>query len=289
MGVSHTVSVWLRRKLMGEAFMKFLSKWKKIALSACVSCAVAFSALAVAFLASNAKGNVIASGETASNVTVDFSSSTALADFTTANSDGKVGTITDGRYYPNAWAQNYFKLPIATNETRHVSLDFYLPTPEEAGASYSQLWMGLITDPADINTAGKSVSMQMSTSFNVTYAYKNAQKQGTYIGQFAKMTFGEEHHLEMFIENGVITYAIDGNTIRFAEGFSTVDAPSNGTDDNAYLFFEFSNKFGYIDNIKISDCSALDFSSNLVASKYINVLSGGTKCSFAYLRSSPPC
>ena len=251
--------------------MRFLEKVKKALLTVCSAVAILSMATAVAF-SLPAKDKV-----SAENTTVDFSSSTAVSDFAVANSDGKVGTVTDGKYYPNAWAQNYYKVAIPTDQTRLVSLDFYLPSVEDTGETLSQMWLGLITDPADINTAGKSLGMQMATHIDVTYFYKNAQKQGSYLGQFPKMTFGEEHHMEMFIQDNKITYAIDGAVIHFAENFTTVDVPSNGTDSNAYLFFEFSSNKGWVDNIVISDCTEFDFSSNLVASKYIATLAGGTQ------------
>ena len=251
--------------------MRLLQKFKKALLTVCSAVAILSTLTAVAFTLP-AKDKV-----TAENTTVDFSSSTAVSDFAVANADKSVGTITDGKYYPIAWAQNYYKVAIPTDQTRLVSLDFYLPSIEDTGSTYSQMWLGLITDPADINTAGKSLSMQMGTQFDVSYFYQNAQKAGTYKGQFSKMTFGEEHHLDILIDNSVITYAMDGATINFTEGFTTVVAPSNGTDSNAYLFFEFSSNKGYVDNIVVSDCTELDFSSDLVAQKYINVLSGGTK------------
>lgn len=254
-----------------KKFMRIFKKLKKVLLTVCSAVAILSTATAVA-ITLPAKDKV-----SAENTTVDFSSSTSISDFAVVNSDGSVGTITDGKYYPNAWAQNYYKVAIPTDQTRHLSFDFYLPSIEDTGSSYSQMWVGLITDPADINTAGKSLSMQMGTQIDVTYFYKNAQTQGAYLGQFAKMTFGAEHHMEMFIENGVITYAIDGSVINFTEGFTTVDAPSNGTDSNAYLFFEFSSAKGYVDNIVISDCTSLDFSSDLVAQKYITTMAGGTK------------
>lgn len=251
--------------------MSFLQKIKKGLLVLCSAVAVCAMTAGVAFsLPANDK-------VTAENTTVDFSSSTAVNDFAVVNSGGSVGTITDGKYYPNAWAQNYYKVAIPTDQTRHVSLDFYLPSIEETGSTYSQMWVGLITDTKDINTAGKSLGMQMNTDHSVSYFYKNAQKQGTYLGQFSKMTFGAEHTLEMFIQNGKITYAMDGSVIKFAEGFTEVDVPSNGTDSNAYLFFEFSSKKGWVDDIKISDCSELDFSSNLVAQKFITTISGASK------------
>ena len=256
--------------------MKLFKKWKKSALAILAVCTLVCSAVAVKLISSAPQDNVVAVGET-TNITVDFSSATDLSNFSVANADGKVGTIADGKYYPNAWAQNYMNVAIPTDQTRHIAFDFYLPSTEDTGSSYSQMWVGLITDPADINTAGKSLSMQMGTQCNVTYFYKNAQKQGTYLGQFPKMTFGVEHHMEMFIQDGVITYAIDGAVITFTEGFTQVAAPSNGTNANAYIFFEFSSAKGYVDNITVSDCTELDFSSNLVADRFIDVLSGGTK------------
>ena len=257
--------------------MKLFKNFKKIALSVATAVMALSSTVAISLLSPTKNDEIVAWAETANNVSVDFSSSTHLSNFAVANSDGKVGTIKDGKYYPNSWAQNYCKLAIPTDSIRHVAFDFYLPSTEDTGTSYSQMWVGLITDPSDINTAGKSLSMQMGTQLKVTYFYKNAQTQGSYLGQFPKMTFGAEHHMEMYIENGIITYAIDGSVINFAEGFTEVDAPTNGTDSNAYLFFEFSSAKGYVDNIVISDCSALDFSSNLVASKLIGTLSGGTQ------------
>ena len=251
--------------------MKILKKLRKALLAVCSAVAAVSIAAAVSF-AVPSKGSVVAE-----TTKTEFSSDTDLSNFAVANSDGKVGTIANGKYYPNGWAQNYYKVAIPTDQTRLVSFDFYLPSTEDTGTSYSQMWVGLITDPTDINTAGKSLGMQMGTQLNVTYFYKNAQKQGSYLGQFAKMTFGAEHHMEMFFDGGKIKYAIDGNVINFTEGFSSVDVPSNGTDNNAYLFFEFSSAKGWIDNIVISDCTDLDFSSNLVADKYIGVLSGGTK------------
>ncbi|MBQ8352795.1 MAG: hypothetical protein IJY34_03270, partial [Clostridia bacterium] len=257
--------------------MKLFKNFKKIALSVATAVMALSSTVAISLLSPTKNDEIVAWAETANNVSVDFSSSTDLSNFAVANSDGKVGTIKDGKYYPNTWAQNYCKLAIPTDSTRHVAFDFYLPSIEDTGTSYSQMWVGLITDPTDINADGKSLGMQMGTQIDVTYFYKNAQKQGAYKGQFAKMTFGAEHHMEMYIENGIITYAIDGSVINFAEGFTEVDAPSNGTDSNAYLFFEFSSAKGYVDNIVISDCTSLDFSSNLVASKLIGTLSGGTQ------------
>ena len=262
---------------MEDFLVKLLKIWKKIALGVCAFCGLVCVAFAGGLLSLATSDNAVYAEEQQKNVAVDFSSSTDISNFAVANSDGKVGTVKDGKYYPNAWAQNYMKIAIPTDQTRHVALDFYLPSAEELGASYSQMWLGLITDAKDINGTGKSLSMQMNTDHSVTYFYANAQKQTTYKGQFPKMTFGALHHLEMFIQNGKITYAMDGNTIKFTENFIEVDAPSNGTDTNAYLFFEFSSSAGYVDNITISDCSQLDFSSNLVADKCINVLTGGTK------------
>jgi len=257
--------------------MKFLRKWKKTALAVCAACTMVLSALAINLLVPNPNDNVIVKGEEKRNICIDFSKSTDISDFAVANADGKVGTIAEGKYYPNAWAQNYLNIAIPMDQTSHIAFDFYLPSIEEAGSSYSQMWVGLITDPKDINTEGKSLGMQLGTQLSVSYFYKNAQKQGTYLGQFPKLTFGTEHHMEMFIQNGKITYAIDGTGIRFAENFTEVAVPSNGTDSNAYIFFEFSNAKGYLDNIVISDCTSLDFTSNFVADKSINVLDGGTK------------
>lgn len=257
--------------------MKLFQKWKKIALSVGAVCVLAFSALAVGLIAPASNDGIVAAGETPNNVTIDFSNASDIDHFSVTNSDGSVGEITDGKYHPNAWARNYCTIPFPTNETRYIALDFYLPSTEDTGSSYSQLWLGLITDPADINTEGKSLGMQMGTHCSVTYFYKNAQSQGTYLGQFPKMTFGAEHRLEMFIEGDLITYAMDGNVITFAEGFTNVATPSNGTDNNAYLFFEYSSAKGWIDNITISDCTTIDFSSNLVAQKSITTLSGGSK------------
>lgn len=251
--------------------MKIFKKLRKALLAVCSAVAAVSIAAAVSF-AVPSKGNVVAE-----TTKMEFSSDTDLSNFAVANSDGKVGTIANGKYYPNAWAQNYYKVAIPTDQTRLLSFDFYLPSIEDTGSSYSQMWVGLITDPTDINTAGKSLGMQMGTQLNVTYFYKNAQKQGSYLGQFPKLTFGAEHHMEMFFDGGKIKYAIDGNVINFTEGFSSVDVPSNGTDNNAYLFFEFSSVKGWVDNIVVSDCTDLDFSSNLVADKYMGVLSGSAK------------
>ena len=218
--------------------MKLFKTWKKWTVAVLAACAVAFSVLAVGLISSASGDDVVAVGET-TNVTVDFSSATDVSKFAVANSDGKVGTIVDGKYYPNGWAQNYMNVAIPTDSVRHVTVDFYLPSIEDTGSSYSQLWLGLITDAKDINGTGKSLAMRMNTGNNVTYMYKNAQTTTTYVGQFSKMTFGATHRLEMYIDHGMITYAMDGNVITFTEGFTTVSAPSNGVDSNAYLFFEY--------------------------------------------------
>ena len=259
--------------------MKLFQKWKKIALSVSAVCVLAFSALAVGLIAPASNDGVIAAGETPNNVTIDFSESTDINNFSVTNSGGTVGTITDGRYYPNAWGRNYCTIALPTDQTRMVSFDFYAPSLEDNGDTYSQMWVSLITDVADIETAGKNLGLRFYTGAG-NWLTSSAQKSdGHYLSETAdKLSFGEEHRMDIYISNGKVSFAIDDAEMVFLNGYGTsFDVPSNGTDSNAYLYFEFSHAGGWIDNVTISDGTLLDFSGDYVAQKNITTISGSSK------------
>lgn len=208
-------------------------------------------------------------------VSLDFSSSDDLANWKKTDGGTTVGSIKDGKLYFNGWARAYLNIPFNTQETKYIAFDFYVPSKDTIGTTYSQIWMSLITDTtnANINSAEKSLGLQMQDKIGKIYVYKDAQSQGTYLGQINKLFFDKEHRMEIIIQGGYIKYYIDGTYYKLVENKSipvpyteTTDATTGETTRSydTYLFFESSHAHSYIDNLVIEN--TLDRRYNITAS-----------------------
>ena len=150
-----------------------------------------------------------------------------------------------------------------------------MPSKTTLGSGYSQVWISLITDTtnANINGTNKSLGFQMNDNNGKVYVYKNAQSQGTYVGQINKLFFDTQHHMEIIIQGGYIKYYIDGTYYKLVENKSIPVPYSTSTDETTgettysyqtYFFVEFSHAGGYIDNLVIEN--TLDTKYNITAS-----------------------
>ena len=248
--------------------MRTFQKLKKALVTVCSTLAIACLTVGAA-LALPTSNKV--SAATNANTGIDFSKQSDLKNFATTEGTA-TGTIENGKYYPVAWARNYLNVALPTDQTRLVSFDFYAPSTAETGDTYSQAWISLITDVADINTAGKSLGVRLYSGAGNWLASAAQSTNGSYLSETAEQfTFGVEHRVDILIKAGKVSFAIDGVAMNFLNGYGTsLTAPTNGVDSNAYLYFEFSHAGGYIDNVTVTDGTSNDFSNNFVADKFID-------------------
>lgn len=227
------------------------------------------------FLAIPFQAKKVNAESTFQEVSLDFDDSSDLANFKRTDNTSSVGSVKDGRFYPNAWSRTYLNAPFNTQETKYIAFDFYVPSKTTLGSGYSQVWISLITDTtnANINGTNKSLGFQMKDTNGKVYVYKNAQSQGTYVGQINKLFFDTQHHMEIIIQGGYIKYYIDGTYYKLVENKSIPVPYSTSTDETTgettysyqtYFFVEFSHAGGYIDNLVIEN--TLDTKYNITAS-----------------------
>ena len=190
--------------------------------------------------------------ETETVVDVDFTDKTDLNDFTTMALNGWTGG--NGKYHPvdagamyNASATKY-NTAIDLTGTKYISFDFY-----STAATFD---VGLL-DTAAGNIWGNALFIHMPFSDGATIginSYVDCTSGEYYDGMAINCIDGKAHTLEMFVDNGKISYALDGNALVGNGGTAQFNAPS----DTAYLVFRAVGTESYIDNLYIADSAPTD-------------------------------
>ena len=178
---------------------------------------------------------------------VDFTDKTDLNDFTTMALNGWTGG--DGKYHPvdagalyNASATKY-NATIDLTGTKYISFDFY--------ATATTFDVGLL-DTAAGNMWGNALFIHMPFSDGATIgvnSYVDCTSGVYYDGMSINCIDGNAHTLEIFVNSGKVSYALDGAALVGNGGTAQFNAPS----DSAYLVFRAVGTESYIDNLYIAD------------------------------------
>ena len=210
---------------------------------------------------------------------LDFTDKLDLSDFTAMALDGWTGG--NGKYHPvqegglyNASATKYNKLLDLTGK-QYISFDFY-----STAATFD---VGLLDGNSE-NLWGNGLFIHMPFS-DGTIGINNYVDctQGTYYdGLSINVVDGQAHTLEIFVENGKVSYALDGNLMTGNGGTTQFDAPA----DTAYLVFRAVGTASYIDNLYVGESApavkGFDFESSCDGNAFTawesegwNVVDGG--------------
>jgi len=210
---------------------------------------------------------------------LDFTDKLDLSDFTAMALDGWTGG--NGKYHPvqegglyNASATKYNKLLDLTGK-QYISFDFY-----STAATFD---VGLLDGNSE-NLWGNGLFIHMPFS-DGTIGINNYVDctQGTYYdGLSINVVDGQAHTLEIFVENGKVSYALDGNPMIGNGGTTQFNAPA----DTAYLVFRAVGTESYIDNLYVGESApavkGFDFESSCDGNAFTawessgwNVVDGG--------------
>ncbi|MBR4943183.1 MAG: hypothetical protein IKZ28_04050, partial [Clostridia bacterium] len=203
-------------------------------------------------------------------VDLDFASKTDLNGFTTMALSGWTGD--NGKYHPvdagvryNASATKYNEVLDLTGK-KYISFDFYVSEkPFDVAlldASASNIWGNSLT----VHIPNENGDFSVTDNIDV----------GNWKGGVSNNLMDEKSHtLEIFINNGKISYKVDGVTPALDTGATEFDAPSN----TAYLVFRAVGVDSYIDNLYIGENApqgkGLDFDGVMDGNEFISWNSAG--------------
>ena len=199
---------------------------------------------------------------TTAAVDVDFTDKTDLNDFTAmAPTNGWTGG--NGKYHPvdagalyNASATKYNQALDLTGK-KYISFDFY-----STAATFD---VGLL-DTAAGNMWGNGLFIHLPFSDGNTIGINSNIDcpAGTYYdGMSINCIDGKAHTLEIFVDSGKVSYALDGNALVGNGGTAQFNAPAN----QAYLVFRAVGTESYIDNLYIADSAPTDVALHFDAIK----------------------
>ena len=183
---------------------------------------------------------------------VDFTDKTDLNDFTAIALNGWTGG--NGKYHPvdagalyNASATKYNQALDLTGK-KYISFDFY-----STAATFD---VGLL-DTAAGNMWGNGLFIHLPFSDGNTIgvnSYVDCTSGTYYDGMSINCIDGKAHTLEIFVDSGKVSYALDGNALVGNGGTAQFNAPAN----QAYLVFRAVGTESYIDNLYIADSAPTD-------------------------------
>ena len=187
--------------------------------------------------------------ETETATYVDFTDKTDLNDFTSMALSGWTGG--NGKYHPvdeGAWSNaSAAKLNevLDLTGTKYISFDFY--------ATEASFDVGLL-DTNATNIWGNALYIHVPYRDGQTIGIdNNVDSSGTsyqyYDGISIGCIDGKAHTLEIFVNNGKVSYALDGTALVGNGGTTEYDVPA----DNAYLVFRAVGTASYIDNLYVAD------------------------------------
>ena len=187
--------------------------------------------------------------ETETATYVDFTDKTDLNDFTSMALSGWTGG--NGKYHPvdeGAWSNaSAAKLNevLDLTGTKYISFDFY--------ATEASFDVGLL-DTNATNIWGNALYIHVPYRDGQTIGIdNNVDSSGTsyqyYDGVSIGCIDGKAHTLEIFVNNGKVSYALDGTALVGNGGTTEYDVPA----DNAYLVFRAVGTASYIDNLYVAD------------------------------------
>lgn len=209
----------------------------------------------------------IASVKPAQTVTgetkIDFDGKTDANDFTALALDGWTGD--HGKFRPaqegalyNASATKLNKAIPLTGKS-YVSFDFY-----STAATFD---VGLLDSAAENMWSQNSLFIHLPFSDGATIGVNNYVDctVGTYYdGASVNCVDGKPHTLELFIEDGKVSYSLDGAPIYFNGGTTSFNAPEAAS---ANLVFRAVGTASYIDNLYIADSAPARESYGFATSK----------------------
>ncbi len=129
---------------------------------------------------------------------------------------------------------------ISTSGTKYISMDFYTKS--------GVLDIGLL-DTAAENIWGNGLFVHLPNYQNIMAVTGNVDVGTWYDGASVNYADGATHTLEIFINNGKVTYKVDGATPIYSGATEAFDAPA----ENVYLAFRATDIGTYIDNLYIAE------------------------------------
>ncbi|MBQ7879931.1 MAG: hypothetical protein IJ317_04715, partial [Clostridia bacterium] len=194
---------------------------------------------------------------------IDFDGATDAANFTALSVDGwkvqngKLRPAQEGALY-NASATKLNKAIPLTGKS-YVSFDFY-----STAATFD---VGLLDSAAESMWSQNSLFIHLPFADGTTIGVNNYVDctEGTYYdGSSVNCIDGKPHTLELFIEDGKVSYSLDGAPIYFNGGTTSFNAPDAAS---ANLVFRAVGTASYIDNLYIADSAPARESYTFATSK----------------------
>ncbi len=192
--------------------------------------------------------------EVADAQSINFNDANDASYFVNALGTTGAWTVNDGKYYATAWKKMALDIAIPTAGERYISIDFTVQ-------SGSYFLVGFLKDKATAND-GIDYSLVFNPANQCTYVYAASLAQRNHKATHSVgYTDGKQHNLVIKVQDGVISYAIDGEQLYASSTFDNYKA--NGI-DYIYLALESSAATTCVDNIKFSnlnpDLFKIDFS-----------------------------
>ena len=154
--------------------------------------------------------------------------------------EGAVKFGEDGNLSSISGSATKYNEAISTTGTKYISMDFY--------AQSGVLDIGLL-DAAAENIWGNGLFVHVPNYQNILAVTSNVDTGAWLGGANVNYTDGVAHTLEIFINNGKVSYKIDGAAPTLDTQATEFDAPA----ENVYLVLRATSADSYIDNLYIAD------------------------------------
>ncbi len=186
-------------------------------------------------------------------LSLSFSSTADDGYFTALGNGGWSSNYCDGEFYPLAmsWAASYLTQPIPMDGTKYISLDVFATT-DNGDETASQFNVAFLTDLNSYKaTAGVHFFMNGS---NPVAEVNDSFGKGNPVGSISfNWADGKYHNIKISIVEGIISFAVDGETLKNEDGDFVVAMDETQKAAQTYFTIQATQLMTCIDNLIISN------------------------------------